>query len=166
MNIFHGSDVIVSNPKILKSNRLLDFGIGFYTTSNEEQAIRWADKVSLRNKSKNKYLSTYQFNIKEAKEKLHIIEFTSPNEKWLDFITANRRGRNIGEEYDIVIGPVADDNVYMTVKLFETDVLSREEAIRRLKVVKLFDQILFHTNRALEFCSFRDYIDLGGEKNG
>lgn len=166
MNIYHGSDVIVAKPKILKSNRLLDFGLGFYTTSNKEQAIRWAEKVSLRNNSENKYLSTYQFNIKEAKEKFHIIEFTSPDEKWLDFITANRRGRNIDEKYDIVIGPVADDNVYMTVKLFETGVLDKKEAIKRLKVVKLFDQILFHTNRALEFCLFSGYINLGGETNG
>ncbi len=166
MNIYHGSDVIVDKPKILKSNRLLDFGIGFYTTSNKEQAIRWAEKVSLRNNSENKYLSAYQFNITEAKEKLHVIEFTSSDEKWLDFITDNRRGRDIGDEYDIVIGPVADDNVYVTVKLFETGVLNKEEAIRRLKVVKLFDQILFHTNRALEFCLFSDCMDLGGDKNG
>jgi TPR repeat protein len=166
MNIYHGSDVIVDKPKILKSNRLLDFGIGFYTTTNKEQAIRWAEKVSLRNNSENKYLSNYKFNIEEAKEKLHIIEFRSPDEKWLDFITANRRGKDIGDEYDIVIGPVADDNVYSTVKLFETGILNKEEAIRRLKVVELFDQILFHTNQALEFCLFSNYKDLGGEKDG
>ena len=51
---------------------------------------------------------------------LNIFSFTSADEKWLDFITANRRGRGISEEYDIVIGPVADDNVYLSVKLFET----------------------------------------------
>jgi hypothetical protein len=84
----------------------------------------------------------------------------------LDFITANRRGKDIGDEYDIVIGPVADDNVYSTVKLFETGILNKEEAIRRLKVVELFDQILFHTNQALEFCLFSNYKDLGGEKDG
>lgn len=166
MDIYHGSDVKVDKPKILKSNRLLDFGIGFYTTSNKEQAIRWAEKVSLRNNSKNKYLSTYHFNITEAKEKLQVIEFTSPDESWLDFITDNRRGREINNEYDIVIGPVADDNVYSTVKLFETGVLNKDEAISRLKVVKLFDQILFHSNKSLEFCLFSSYIDLGGKKDG
>lgn len=43
MNIYHGSDIVVEKPQILQSNRLLDFGIGFYTTSNKEQAIRWAE---------------------------------------------------------------------------------------------------------------------------
>ncbi len=163
MNIYHGSDVIVDKPMVLKSNRLLDFGTGFYTTSNKEQAIRWAKKVSLRNNSKNKYLSIYQFDIEKAKEKLHIIEYLHANGEWLDFITANRRGRDISSEYDIIIGPVADDNVYSTVKLFETGILNKEEAIKRLKVVKLYDQILFHTNLALEFCLFNSYVFLGGK---
>lgn len=163
MNIYHGSDVIVDKPKILKSNRLLDFGIGFYTTSNKKQAMRWADKVSLRNNSKYKYLSIYQFDLKEAKKKLRVIKFVNPDERWLDFITANRRGKDIVDHYDIVIGPVADDNVYTTVKLFETGILNKDEAIKRLKVVKLYDQILFHTNQALEFCTFNSYVLLGGE---
>lgn len=137
MNVYHGSDVIVEKPQILQSNRLLDFGIGFYTTSNKEQAIRWAEKVSIRN--------------------------NTGDESWLNFITANRGGKEIPEEYDIIIGPVADDNVYLTVKLFETGVLNKEEAVERLKVEKLFNQILFHTEKALEFCMFDHYIDLEGK---
>lgn len=166
MNIYHGSDVVVKEPKILQSNRLLDFGIGFYTTSNKEQATRWAEKVSLRNNTGEKFLSIYNFDIEKAKKELNIIEFTQPDEKWLEFITANRRGKEILEEYDIIIGPVADDNVYLTVKLFETGVLDKEEALKRLKVEKLFNQILFHTNKSLRFCLFDKYIDLGGKSNG
>lgn len=166
MNIFHGSDVVVDKPKILLSNRLLDFGMGFYTTSNKEQALRWAEKVSIRNNTGKKLLTVYDFDIEKAKEELIIIQFTSANEKWLDFITANRRGKENDEEYDIVMGPVADDNVYLTVKLFETGVLNKEEALKRLKVEKLFDQILFHTEKALRFCIFDHYEDLGGEING
>ena len=166
MNIYHGSDVVVEKPEILQSNRLLDFGIGFYATSNKEQAIRWAEKVSLRNNTGKKFLSVYNFDIEKAKKELKIIEFTSADEKWMDFITANRRGKEILEEYDIVIGPVADDNVYLTVKLFETGVLDKEEALKRLKVEKLFDKILFHTEKGLGFCVFDNYEDLGGESNG
>lgn len=164
--IYHGSDVVVKEPKILQSNRLLDFGIGFYTTSNKEQATRWAEKVSLRNNTGKKFLSIYNFDIEKAKNEFNVIEFTQPDEKWLDFITANRSGKEISEEYDIVIGPVADDNVYLTVKLFETGVLDKKEALKRLKVEKLFNQILFHTNKALKFCVFDQYKDLGGKSNG
>ena len=58
--------------------------------------------------------------------------------------------------YDMVLGPVADDNVYATVKLFETGVLDREETIKRLKVETLYDQILFHTAKSLDFCKYAD----------
>jgi len=46
MIIYHGSDVPIEYPEILDSARYLDFGIGFYTTSNRKQAERWAGKVS------------------------------------------------------------------------------------------------------------------------
>lgn len=166
MNIYHGSDVVVERPGILKSNRLLDFGMGFYTTSNKEQAIRWAERVSLRNNTGKKFLSVYRFDIERAKSEVKVIEFKFADEEWLDFITANRRGKEILDEHDIVIGPVADDNVYLTVKLFETGVLDKKEAVKRLKVEKLFDQILFHTEKGLEFCIFDMYENLGGENNG
>lgn len=162
MNIYHGSDVVVENPEILQSNRLLDFGLGFYATSNKEQAIRWAEKVSLRNNADKKFLSIYDFDIEKAKNEIEVIEFSVADELWLDFITANRRGKESTQKYDIVIGPVADDNVYLTVKLFETGVLDKEEALKRLKVEKLFDQILFHTDKGLRFCKFDHFEEIGG----
>ncbi len=166
MILYHGSDLIVDKPEILKSNRLLDFGTGFYMTSNKEQASRWAAKVSARNNTFKKILSVYQFDLENAKIELKILEFNSADEKWLKFITNNRNGKSIEEEYDIVLGPVADDNVYLTVKLFETGVLDIEEALRRLKVEKLFNQILFHTERSLKFCIFDHYEALGEDVNG
>lgn len=166
MILYHGSDVVVEKPEIFQSSRLLDFGTGFYTTSKKEQAIRWAEKVRIRNNTRKKLLSVYNFHIDKAEKELNIIKFTSADERWLDFITANRRGKETSEKYDIVIGPVADDNVYLTVKLFETGVLDKDEALKRLKVEKLFDQILFHTEKGLGFCIFDHYKDLGGESNG
>ena len=50
MILYHGSNVAVSEPKLIQSNRFLDFGFGFYTTTNKEQALRFADKVSARRK--------------------------------------------------------------------------------------------------------------------
>lgn len=166
MIIYHGSDVIVEKPEILQSNRLLDFGMGFYTTSNKEQAIRWAEKVSVRNNTAKKILSIYNFNMLKAKQELKVKEFTSAEEGWLNFITANRRGRSNLGEYDVVIGPVADDNVYLTVKLFESGVLDKQETLKRLKVEKLFDQILFHTKESLVFCLFDHFVEVGGKDNG
>lgn len=51
MKLYHGSDVIVDNPKILAANRPLDFGGGFYLTSSKDQAQKWALRVAQRNGS-------------------------------------------------------------------------------------------------------------------
>lgn len=111
-------------------------------------------------------MSVYNFDLDKAIKELNIIKFTAADEKWLDLITANRRGKEILEEYDIVIGPVADDNVYLSVKLFESSVLDKNEALKRLKVQNLFDQILFHTEKGLRRCVFDHYEELGGKSNG
>jgi hypothetical protein len=163
MIVYHGSDSIVDNPKILASERLLDFGAGFYTTTNQEQAVRWSKKVKIRRNTKSGFISVYDFNIKKAEKKLHIVQFNSPDESWLNFICSCRSGKPVNEEYDIAIGPVADDNVYTTVKLFETGVFDEDEAIRRLKVEALYDQVLFHTEKALTYCIFKEFIRLGDD---
>ena len=42
MILYHGSNVEVQNPRIITTNRGLDFGSGFYLTSDVEQATRWS----------------------------------------------------------------------------------------------------------------------------
>ena len=165
MILYHGSDCVVDAPKILESDRFLDFGVGFYTTKNKEQAMRWADKVSARRKSNKQIISSYDFDFNKAKNELKIIEFAEPNEEWLNFVCGCRNGRTV-VEYDIVIGPVADDTVYTAVILYENGVLDKDEAIKRLKVETLFNQVLFHTERALKFLSFKEYAELGDGANG
>ncbi len=69
-------------------------------------------------------------------------------------------------DYDIVIGPVADDTVYTTVILYENGLLDKDEAIKRLKVETLFNQVLFHTERSLKILFFTEYVQLGDDANG
>lgn len=153
----------MENLQILQSERLLDFGCGFYTTTSKEQAIRWAQKVSVRRQLKEQYISVYNFDLVKAEKSLFVTHFEKADESWLNFICACRSGKNTNNayDYDVVIGPVADDNVYATVQLFETGVLDKDEALKRLRVEKLFDQVLFHTERALEFCAYKETILLG-----
>jgi hypothetical protein len=161
MIIYHGSNVVVTHPEILQSERMLDFGSGFYTTSNKEQAVRWAERVAERRKLKDQMLSIYEFDLEVAERNLTIIRFDNPNGKWLDFICANRSGRET-ELYDIVIGPVADDKVYTVVQYYENGIYNKQDAIKRLKVENLFNQILFHTTKSLAYCHFIDFEKLGG----
>jgi hypothetical protein len=164
MIIYHGSNLVVEQPRIMQSERMLDFGTGFYTTSNKKQAIRWAQRVSERRDPKDQVISIYEFDMKVAQRELAMIHFDEPNGEWLDFVSANRSGRAASDHYDIAIGAVADDKVYSVVQFYENGIYDRTEAIKRLKVEELFDQILFHTEKSLTYCHFVGYEKLGGAK--
>ena len=150
----------------MQSERMLDFGTGFYTTSKKEQAIEWTAQVAKRRDVKDQMLSVYEFDMEAAERDFTIIRFDKPDGKWLDFICANRKGRDVAEPYDMVIGPVADDKVYTVVQFYENGVYDKEEAIRRLKVEDLFDQILFHTEKSLGHLRFVEAKDVGGTNDG
>jgi hypothetical protein len=119
----------------------------------------------MRRKSENQIISVYEFDMDTAVKKLEIIRFDSPNPEWLRFVTACRSGKETGQKYDIATGPVANDNVYATIQLFETGLLSEAETIIRLKVEQIFDQILFHTERALDYCAFMKHETVEGTPN-
>jgi len=164
--IFHGSDIAVLEPRIIAANRLLDFGEGFYTTSSKEQAKRWAARVKNRRNSESQIISVYEFDLDKAEKDLRILRFDSPNPEWLRFVTACRVGKDAGYSYDVAMGPVANDNVYATIQLFETGLLSEQETIIRLKVEEIYDQILFHTTRALRYCVYVGHESVEDESNG
>jgi len=162
--IYHGSNVIVEQPKIMQGERMLDFGTGFYTTSNKEQAIRWAQRVSERREPKKQVLSIYEFDNEAAQRDLTIIRFDEPNGEWLDFVCTNRRGLEAANHYDVVFGAVADDKVYTVIQFYENGVYDKADAIKRLKVEDLFNQILFHTEKSLSYCRFVGCEQLGGAR--
>ena len=164
MIIYHGSNIVVKQPQILYSERMLDFGAGFYTTPVKEQAIRWTEQVARRREPKARILSVYEFDASSADRDLAIIRFNEPDGKWLDFVTANRMGREAVQTYDMAIGPVANDKVYSVVQFYENGVYDKEEAIKRLKIETLFSQILFHSEKSLTYIQFTEFESLGGAK--
>lgn len=146
MFLYHGSNLIVDSPKLIKQNRFLDFGYGFYTTLNKEQAENFAIKVSSRRGGKP-ILNTYSLIEIEG---LKVKEFLLPDEEWLDFVTKNRKGLLENIEYDLIIGPVANDDVYKIIELFDSSLLTKEQALSALKVKKLYNQYVFTTVKALK----------------
>lgn len=155
MICYHGSDTIVDSPRILDAKRPLDFGGGFYATTSESQAKSWAIKVAYRNNNNHRSVNRYEFDLEKAKLELTVIHFEIADEKWLDFICDNRSGKSTGD-YDIVIGPVADDRVYRVVVEYENGDLDKETALKNLKTESLCDQILFHTEKALKYLKYID----------
>lgn len=155
MILFHGSDVIVENPKIIKANRTLDFGHGFYTTTSKEQACKWASIKKNREQSENGILNIYQVNDTILNdETLKILNFNNASEDWLNFVIENRLKINYKHNYDIVRGPVADDRVYACLNAFENRFMDMEAAIRELRTYKLADQISFHTGKSINLLKF------------
>jgi hypothetical protein len=90
---------------------------------------------------------------------LDILHFADTDIAWLDFITQNRRGIYGGKKYDILSGPVANDNVYETVNYYSMGVFSAEEAVERLRAWELYDQITFCTEKALCHIRFAGILE-------
>ncbi|MDA3890770.1 MAG: DUF3990 domain-containing protein [Salinivirgaceae bacterium] len=158
MKLYHGSTEIVKSPEILDKQRLLDFGKGFYVTSNKEQAERWAQIKQSRTGRFNvmAYVSVYSLNNKLFQQsELSIKEFTEANEEWLDFVVKNR-SEVYNHGYDMVIGPVANDTLYQTLSLYESGILTKQETIQRLKIHPLYNQVAFNTKSALLHLQFKD----------
>ena len=161
MILYHGSTTIVETPKLLDSQRMLDFGKGFYTTTNQIQAERWAF-LKTRRASENSKAVVTKYCLEDGLLDNQIFKvklFTKADEEWLDFVYENRRGIK-GINFDIVIGPVANDNLYASLTLFETGLLSKTETILRLKSHILFDQISFHSLLSLDALHYEDSYEL------
>ena len=86
MILYHGSNVVVSSPKLIQQNRFLDFGFGFYTTTNKAQAIAFADKVYKRRKEGGKIVNIYEVDEQKAFAECSVLRFDSPDEACLDFV--------------------------------------------------------------------------------
>ena len=155
MKLYHGSHIEVKNPKIITSSRIGDFGRGFYTTSNLEQARRWAQIRAIQENQPSGVVTV--FDVPDhlfSHPELRIKTFETADEEWLDFVLANRKDVDFDHEFDIVRGPVADDRVYVCLNMLEDGLADRETVIRKLKTYVLADQILFHTAKSLLFLEY------------
>ncbi len=150
MIIYHGSTNIVEKPQILPPNRTLDFGAGFYTTTSFEQAESWVRR-KLTQTSNIGYVNIYNWDENFILKK-NIFE--KPNEQWIDFVMKNRTQKGFSHEYDVVLGPVANDRVYACFSLYEQGFIDKPTLILQLKTYDLVDQILFHTQKALQSLTF------------
>ena len=160
MILYHGSTVLVEKPEIRSGDTFLDFGVGFYTTTSYEQAERWA-RIKMRRENKDiGYVAIYEFDYDAAKENTVIQKFDHADMDWLLFVVNNRRGVPLAETIDMHIGPVADDNVYQSIRFFETGILNAKETVARLKTEILHDQWTFHTEKLLSYCKFMEYREV------
>ena len=148
MTVYHGSYTIVENPRIIKGRNTKDFGPGFYCTIIREQAERWAKRYD------TPIVNTYTVRLNSG---LKVLEFKEMTEEWLDFIIAFRHGEP--HDYDIVIGAMANDQIYNYIADYIDGVITREQfwVLARFKYPT--HQINFCSDSALnclEFVSGRE----------
>jgi len=166
MTLYHGSKTIVKNPDLRFSVRALDFGRGFYTTTDGRQAGNFAKRVRERalkagEKVAGCFVSVYEFD--EAALDSGIItvrRFAKPDDAWFDFVMANRREEISQNDEDLIIGPVANDTVYRTLIGYEAGLYSKRRAIQLLKASKLCDQWTFASEKSLALLRFTGFKEV------
>lgn len=155
MILYHGGFTTVSEPKILKPTRAMDFGQGFYATSSFKQAKDWSLIKKDRFGYEKAVVSEFEFDEQDlSSSSLNCKVFEKADDEWLDFVIANRQEANFNYEYDIVKGAVANDNVYASINLYEQGFLSRSQLLEDLRAWKFVNQFCFHTERSLAFLKF------------
>lgn len=157
MILYHGSNVEVREPRLLQIQRVLDFGKGFYTTSDLTQAINWAKRTAKRRACGTPVVSVYEID-ECAFDKLKILSFNSADEKWLRFVADNRRGTSVSENRDLISGPVANDQTMPVITLYLDGFYDEQETIKRLLPQNLKDQYVFKTEFALSMLHFTEVI--------
>lgn len=153
MKLYHGSNVEVNNPKIYPNLRALDFGAGFYLSSNNIQAAKWARTVTKRRRVGTPILNIYEFDENKL-QNLRVLRFETASFEWLDFVVSNRKELLLVNPYDLVIGPVANDSTLPVIDNYMDGVYTKEEAVKRLLPQNLTDQYAFLSKEGLELLIF------------
>ncbi len=143
MKVYHGGYMSVEKPEILKSKFPKDFGEGFYCTQLETQADRWASRYD------TSVVSIYEYTPDET---LKILVFKEMAEDWLDFIVNCRSGGK--HHFDIVIGAMANDQIYNYISDFIDGILTREQFWVLAKFKHPTHQICYCSQKALKTLQF------------
>jgi len=162
MLVYHGSNSIVNKPRLVEQTRGLDFGPGFYLTTSKEQAARFSRIVFKRKDSGSAIVNVYDFDMPTALKKLAIRKFPYADIKWLRYVVQNRLKTYREDDYDLVIGAVANDTVMPTIQAHLSGFINEEATLITLKASKLVDQICLKTEKALSLLKFINSYETTG----
>jgi hypothetical protein len=136
-----------------------DFGRGFYTTTIKEQAQRMAYRTARRFGGKS-WVSSFSFDEALFNDSQYkILHFEIPCEEWTVFVINNRNPKftdihnvacNTDNKYDIVWGPVANDDLIFIFNQYSSGLLPLSYLVEQMKFKKLTEQISFHTPRIIK----------------
>jgi hypothetical protein len=147
MILYHGSHKAVEKPNLSFSRDNTDFGKGFYTTTNKAQVEKWAGRFKRRFGYGT--ISLYEVDETILRKNVSVLEFETYSIEWLEFIAKCRQGEMAGD-YDLVIGGVANDDVFATLGLYFRGYIEKEEAIKRLRFEKPNIQYCFRSQEVID----------------
>ena len=153
MILYHGTNADIEAIDLTKGLQFKDFGKGFYLTPNRETACRMAQKRA-RLFGGTATLITYELDDSAMQSDLKLKVFPeNASVEWLLFVDANRdrKSKQPVHDYDIVVGPIADDGVVLQLTNYREGIYSPEEAARLLQDRYLDQQYYFGTERALNY---------------
>ena len=151
MKLYHGSNTKIEKIDLSKCRPYKDFGQGFYLTEIKEQAEKMASRTAHIYKGEP-VVTKFEFD-ESALTKLSVKQFDEPNEEWALFVLANRskESQQPTHSYDIVIGPVADDDIAQLFRNFNDGYINLAMLVEGLKYKKVSSQYFFHTEAATKY---------------
>ena len=169
--IYHGTIYNINNINLTAGRGYKDFGKGFYLAYNKEQSIgivNKAYKIALKRKQSNIRKNLYAFDTSQEKlEKCRVKVFNSANVEWLDFILKCRKSPNTPHEFDVVIGPTADDDTSLCLNMYNEGVYgtvgsdgAKQTLLRNLEVENLGTQVFIGTQKGLSILCNQRRVDI------
>ncbi len=154
MKLYHGSNVEVKIIDLSKSKVGKDFGCGFYLSKDEQQAMELAEKKTEQLGYGNPIVNEFDFDESIIEqEKLSVLKFDGYTKEWAEFVLLNRRNRTreTVHDYDIVIGPIANDTVGFQIRRYVSGLIDMDKFIEELKYMKgVSYQYFFGTEKAIK----------------
>jgi hypothetical protein len=149
--MYHGGLEKISTIDLSKCRDHTDFGKGFYVTRFREQAEYWAKRQGERNNAKGEVTEFTIYNGLFTDQLFKTLQFETYSEEWLDFIVKNRNAENESpaHDYDIVEGPVANDDVTREITKYLDGEISKMDFLKQLTYHKETHQVCFCTYRSL-----------------
>ena len=152
MILYHGTNQDFSEIDLRKSKPNKDFGLGFYLSREYTQAMDMAKTKVEQMETGVPTVQTYEAN-ETAMADLRVLRFDDYSEEWAKFILLNRNNSSTepAHDYDIVIGPIANDRVGVQLWKYETQAIDLPTLMHNLKNMKgVTFQYFFGTERAIK----------------
>jgi len=152
MKLYHGTNVDFRSIDFCHSKQYKDFGRGFYLTNIKSQAEELSKKKALIFGGKP-VVQEYDFDESVLEDNLlKVMTFDKPTAEWAEFVYKNRNRKCVFKhDYDVVIGPIADDGVAYLLNRYEEGSYTIEELVSKLEYKHLNRQYYFGTKRAIGY---------------